>query len=1043
MRVSRSAALTVLRGQSPVGWAAVLCVCLLLHGVPEPLRAQSVSTGTFGQVIPLPGHINEIILDESRDLLYAGNFSAGRVEVVSTTTHQRVSSFLTNPTPSAISAMAMTPDRNFLVVTNIPAITTVPRLSGLTVINLNDPADRRHFPMTDQPLALAFGADSEALVITPRAFLLFNPVDGSFVEILNVEAPPPSVVLPVDSPTFPREIVSAHATASRDGRYIYGVTDTFVFSYQIAGRLGFLVIRTNDTLVNAPLFDQVSAADDGAYFMAGQLLFNNRLSVLADTVEAPQVGDLTDQLFGGHVIDSGIDTVYASFNTPTSTGPPGRQPGTVLNVMDPDNLFVRQRIQIPEQVQGRLLVSADGRHLYATSESGVTYLPVHALSSERQLEVKAQDRNLLFQFNFCNQQALTRTLRLESAGAAAEFSISATFPGGAPAAGFISFEPHQGVTPADVQVTIFPGALPPLDGTVALDLNIETDAVNIPAPAQLLVNVQDLDQKGRFHPAAGKFVDVIADPNRDRFYVLDQETFQVHMYDSASFRLLGSFRTGNTPTWMTIGHFNTFLIIANSRGETLTLIDLNDNRKFGDIQLPWVNLTEGHYPISVATDNANVVIASETAEGNGKIALLQLSFRGVTSPATLGIFNNDIDPKTALVALPDRSGVLLAQSDGRTALWETLTRQLVLARQDFEELGGPVGTTDDFFVVGNHLLNVSLVPQQDFDDASGGQEASGFAEMPNRMVVRSVRPTSGIGSGTLQRFDLRDPNRLVNAVRMVESPPEAFLEDFPFTRTLAALPNGKLVSTGTAGLIEFQEGFDTGLRTPRISAITNPANFTTDVATGGLITLFGEQLSEVTASADATPLPTTLGNTCVSMNGLILHLLYVSPTQINAQASFRLAGGVSTIVHGPGGLSDIFLSQINVTAPAIFNVAGPDESVHPAVFRLTNNELATLSNPFRRGEVGVIFLTGLGPVVPLVLDGFPASSSPLSTTTIIPVVGVGGAGAEVLFSGLVPGFVGLNQINFVIPPGAPLGLQVQVTVTDGAVFETFFVRIVE
>ncbi len=402
------------------------------------------------------------------------------------------------------------------------------------------------------------------------------------------------------------------------------------------------------------------------------------------------------------------------------------------------------------------------------------------------------------------------------------------------------------------------------------------------------------------------------------------------------------------------------IIVANSRGETLTLIDLNQNRKFGDIQMFWITLTEGFYPISVATDNANVLISAETAEGIGKIARLLLPFRGISSPATLGIFENNIDPATALVSLANGAGVLLAQSDGRTALWETQTSQLVLARQDFSSLHGAVGAGTDFFVVQNNLLNASLVPQRAFDDAVGGQESSGFALMPDNMAVRSLRPASGNGSGTLQRFDSRDPNILLNAVRMVESPPPAFLDSFPFTRTLAALPNGGLVSTGTGGIVEFTEDFDTGLRTPRISAITNPANFKTDTATGGLITIFGENLSDQTLSAETTPLPTTLGGTCVSMNGLGLPLLYVSRTQINAQASFALGGGVSTIVHNQGGLSDIFLSSLFAAAPAVFSVAGPDNGQYAAVFRLKNNQISTLSNPFRHNEVGVIFLTGMG-----------------------------------------------------------------------------------
>jgi len=71
------------------------------------------------------------------------------------------------------------------------------------------------------------------------------------------------------------------ALASSIDWYIYGTVDSFVFSYDPFGRLGFLMIRGTDNLVASPLFQQVSASDDGSYFMAGQLLFDNRLTVRA------------------------------------------------------------------------------------------------------------------------------------------------------------------------------------------------------------------------------------------------------------------------------------------------------------------------------------------------------------------------------------------------------------------------------------------------------------------------------------------------------------------------------------------------------------------------------------------------------------------------------------------------------------------------------------------------------------------------------------------------------------------------------------------
>ena len=329
-------------------------VCLSLPSIEAQIPVGPPAA--FGKVIPLPGHINELIFDEARGQLYAANFSAGRVEIISAATNQRIGSFLPNTSPSALSAMAMSRDGAYLVVTEVFAPTDPTSRHGLTVINLNDPGDRRHYvlPVDQQPLALAFGNDNLALVVTTTNMQLFDPVDGSLTvlfdyEFIEVAAASPGIDLPVPLPTFPREIHFANATSTRDGHYIYGTADSFVFSYDPVGRLGFLTIRQTETLVQAPLFQQVSASDDGSYFMAGQLLFDNRLTVLADTLEAPIERD--QGLFGGHVIDDEIDTIYASFDNPVELAP-GQQVGAILNVMDADNLYVRKRIRITEQLQG-------------------------------------------------------------------------------------------------------------------------------------------------------------------------------------------------------------------------------------------------------------------------------------------------------------------------------------------------------------------------------------------------------------------------------------------------------------------------------------------------------------------------------------------------------------------------------------------------------------------------------------------------------------------------------------------------------------------
>jgi len=184
--------------------------------------------------------------------------------------------------------------------------------------------------------------------------------------------------------------------------------------------------------------------------------------------------------------------------------------------MDADNLYVRERIRIVEQLQGRLVLSDDGQHLYGVSESGLLYLPLQQLSETPQIDVRAEDRQLLFEFDFCSQEPRTRTLRIETSdGGPAEFSIRAVVPGTQISVPGITFEPHQGIAPAEVRMTVSAGVIGNVQGTAEFELSIVSDAVNLTQPASIFVSVRDLDQEGIFHEFPGTFVDLLVDPDRN------------------------------------------------------------------------------------------------------------------------------------------------------------------------------------------------------------------------------------------------------------------------------------------------------------------------------------------------------------------------------------------------------------------------------------------------------------------------------------------------------------------------------------------------
>ena len=81
----------------------------------------------------------------------------------------------------------------------------------------------------------------------------------------------------------------------------------------------------------------------------------------------------------------------------------------------------------------------------------------------------------------------------------------------------------------------------------------------------------------------------------------------------------------------------------------------------------------------------------------------------------------------------------------------------------------------------------------------------------------------------------------------------------------------------------------------------------------------------------------------------------------------------------------------------------------------------------------VNFDTGLGDVNDRPTSGAPALSNPLSTTKATPTVRIGGVVAPVSFSGLTPGFVGLYQVNVQVPPTAPRGNAVPISLTISSV----------
>jgi uncharacterized protein (TIGR03437 family) len=205
------------------------------------------------------------------------------------------------------------------------------------------------------------------------------------------------------------------------------------------------------------------------------------------------------------------------------------------------------------------------------------------------------------------------------------------------------------------------------------------------------------------------------------------------------------------------------------------------------------------------------------------------------------------------------------------------------------------------------------------------------------------------------------------------------------------------------------------------SAALNAASFRNQaLAPGETVTLFGSNFALGRAAAPSAPLPTTLGQTRVTFNGISAPLFYLSPGQINAQVPFEVGAGVVSIqVTRGGSASAISTSQVSASSPGIFIM---DQSTSAGAILHADFSLVSGASPARAGEIVAIYATGLGALQSPVKTGDAAPNGPRPTASI-PTVSVGGLPAVVSYSGLAPGFVGLYQVNVTIPAGLQPGLQ--------------------
>ncbi len=213
----------------------------------------------------------------------------------------------------------------------------------------------------------------------------------------------------------------------------------------------------------------------------------------------------------------------------------------------------------------------------------------------------------------------------------------------------------------------------------------------------------------------------------------------------------------------------------------------------------------------------------------------------------------------------------------------------------------------------------------------------------------------------------------------------------------------------------------------------NAATFAPGLVAGSLGTVFvqGVRHAEGISAAQSLPLPTSIDDVSVTLDGIDAPLLAVvnvnGTEQVNFQVPYEVRGheSVTMLVRHGTDVSDPVTVPLKTRQPGVFAEPGGQLAV---VVRNADYSLLTEVLP---GDSVFVYATGLGPATNEPLSGAAAPSGPLALARGSVKVSISGIPCNVQFAGLAPGFAGVFQINFKVPQNAQPGIRTLQVSVDG------------
>lgn len=217
------------------------------------------------------------------------------------------------------------------------------------------------------------------------------------------------------------------------------------------------------------------------------------------------------------------------------------------------------------------------------------------------------------------------------------------------------------------------------------------------------------------------------------------------------------------------------------------------------------------------------------------------------------------------------------------------------------------------------------------------------------------------------------------------------------------------------------------LPAPQTVASVSAASFSRagGLAVESIAAAFGSGLATGVQIASSTPLPTTLGGTRVVVRDSagvdrLAPLFFVAPSQVNYQIPPGVAAGNATVaISAADGAISAGAEQIAAVAPGLFAANSSGQGAAAAVAVRVKADGTQIFEPVARFDAAqnrfVTIPIDLGPAtdtVVLVLYGTGVRNRSAQSAVSVKL---GGEDAMALYASSAPGFVGLDQVNVIVP----------------------------